>query len=58
VNLTGVFHTVRLAAARMKAKGGSIVGHGVDQLVGRRGHLDGLQRFQGGSAGHCSDGSE
>jgi len=25
VNLTGVFHTVRLAAARMKAKGGSIV---------------------------------
>ena len=25
VNLTGVFHTVRLAGARMKAKGGSIV---------------------------------
>ncbi len=25
VNLTGVFHTVRLAAAQMKAKGGSIV---------------------------------
>ena len=25
VNLTGVFHTVRLASARMKAKGGSIV---------------------------------
>jgi NAD(P)-dependent dehydrogenase (short-subunit alcohol dehydrogenase family) len=25
VNLTGVFHTIRLASARMKAKGGSIV---------------------------------